>query len=208
MSMPFQRSAATAAVLLAFALASAAQPAGQQGSGAAASAAKPAQEATRATGGSMDRTDRQFLERAATGGMMEVELGQLAQQKASNAKVKEFGARMVSDHGKSNDQLKQIATSKGAQPPASVDTKHRQDMQKLESMQGMDFDREYMRHMVADHRKDIAEYRKQAESGKDADLKAFAAQTLPTLQEHLKLAQSVNDALGAKSKAAGPKTPS
>jgi putative membrane protein len=83
-----------------------------------------------------------------------------------------------------------------------------QDVQKLQSMKGADFDREYMKHMIADHKKDIAEFQKQAKSGKDADLKDFAARKLPTLQEHLKLAQGVNESLGAGNKAVAPKAPS
>jgi len=217
MSTRFQRSAVTAAVIAIFALGASAQQGTQQGTGAVVSGAgassapagaKPAKGADQPTSGSMAQADRQFVEKAAIGGMMEVQLGQLAQQKAANAQVKQFGSRMLTDHGKSNDELKQIASAKGTQLPASVDSKHMQDMQKLQSMQGADFDREYMRHMVADHKKTIAEFQKQAKSGKDPDLKGFASKTLPTLQEHLKLAQGVNEALGAGNKAAGPKTPS
>jgi putative membrane protein len=220
MSMTFQRSAAMAAALMIFTtFGASAQQGTQQGTGAKTppgattpsgpADAKPAKDSDRAKGGdSMAQGDRQFVEKAAMGGMMEVQLGQLAQQKAENAQVKQFGARMVTDHGKANDELKQIASAKGMQLPASVDAKHMADLRKLQSMQGADFDREYMRHMVADHKKDIAEFQKQAKSGKDADLKGFASKSLPTLQEHLKLAQGVNQGLGAGNKAAGPKTPS
>ena len=92
--------------------------------------------------------------------------------------------------------------------PVGLDKKHTQDMQKLQKLQGPEFDREYMKHMIADHKKDIAEFQKQAKSGKDADLKDFAGKKLPTLQEHLKLAQSVNESLGAANKAVAPKVPS
>jgi putative membrane protein len=150
------------------------------------------------------KDERTFVEKAATGGMAEVQLGQLAQQKASSDQVKQFGARMAQDHGKANDELKQVASDKGIQLPASLDKKHEKEMQTLQKLSGAEFDREYMKHMVADHKKDISEFEKESKSGKDSEIKDFAAKTLPTLQEHLKLAQSVDNAVkNAKSAARG-----
>lgn len=143
----------------------------------------------------VDRGDRQFVEKAAQGGMMEVQLGQAAQQKASNAQVKSFGERMAQDHGKANDELKKIAGAKGLTVPTAMERSHMRDMERLQKLSGAEFDREYMKHMVADHKKDISAFEKQAKSGKDAELKAFAAKTLPTLQAHLKLAQTTHDAV-------------
>ena len=139
--------------------------------------------------------DSSFVKKAAMGGMAEVELGNLAQQKAASDQVKQFGARMVQDHGKANDELKQIAGSKGIDLPTALDDKHRKDKEKLGKLSGAQFDKAYMSHMVDDHKKDVADFKKEASSGKDADIKAFAAKTLPTLEEHLKLAQSTNDAV-------------
>ena len=136
-----------------------------------------------------------FVRKAAMGGMAEVELGNLAQQKASNDQVKQFGAKMVQDHGKANDELKQLASSKGIDLPSALDSKHKKDMDKLNKLSGAQFDKAYMSHMVDDHKKDVSEFKKQAKSGKDADVKAFAAKTLPTLEEHLQLAQTTNDAV-------------
>jgi len=134
--------------------------------------------------------DRKFIEKAAEGGMAEVKLGQLAAQKAGADQVKQFGQRMVDDHGKANDQLKQLASTKGVTLPADLDKSTQREYDKLSKLSGPDFDREYMKHMVSDHKKDVSEFKSEANKAKDADLKQFASSTLPTLQEHLNLAQS------------------
>jgi putative membrane protein len=139
--------------------------------------------------------DSGFARKAAMDGLAEVELGNMAQQKAANEQVKQFGARMVQDHTKANDELKQLASSKGIDLPTALDSKHKKDMDKLGTLSGAKFDKAYMSHMVDDHKKAVSEFKKQAKSGKDADLKAFASKTLPTLEEHLKMAQSTNDAV-------------
>jgi len=134
--------------------------------------------------------DRKFMEKAAEGGMAEVKLGQLASQKASADQVKQFGQRMVDDHGKANDQLKQLASTKNVTLPTDLDKSTQREYDKLSKLSGADFDREYMKHMVSDHKKDISEFKSESNKAKDADLKQFASSTLPTLQEHLNLAQS------------------
>ena len=134
--------------------------------------------------------DRKFMEKAAEGGMAEVKLGQLASQKASADQVKQFGQRMVDDHGKANDQLKQLASTKNVTLPTDLDKSTQREYDKLSKLSGADFDREYMKHMVSDHKKDISEFKSESNKAKDADLKQFASSTLPTLQEHLTLAQS------------------
>jgi len=139
--------------------------------------------------------DHSFVEKAAMGGMAEVELGNVAQQKAASDEVKQFGSRMVTDHTKANDELKQIASSKNIELPTALDKKHRGDVDKFSKMSGAQFDKAYMSHMVDDHKKDVADFKKEASSGKDADLKGFAAKTLPTLEEHLQMAQKTNDAV-------------
>jgi len=144
------------------------------------------------------RGDRKFIEEAAAGGLAEVQLGKLAQQKSQSTQVKDFGARMVQDHGKANDELKAIADSKGVQVPAAPDKSHQKDVDKLSKLSGAQFDREYAAHMLSDHRKDVSEFRKEADQAKDSDVKAFAGKTLPTLQEHLTLAQNLNDSVKGK----------
>ena len=172
--------------------------AGAVGSAAAQSASQAAPAAGAKT--AVPAADKDFAQKAAVGGMAEVQLGNLAQQKAANDQVKQFAARMVTDHTKANDELKQIASTKGVQLPSALDKKHQSDMDRLQKMSGADFDKAYMSHMVDDHKQDVAEFKKEANGGKDGDVKGFAAKTLPTLEEHLKLAQTTNDAVkkGAK----------
>ena len=132
--------------------------------------------------------------------MAEVELGKLATQKAASDQVKQFGSRMVEDHSKANDELKQIATAKGMTLPTDLDAKHKNEMAKMQKLSGAQFDRAYMDAMVKDHKETVALFRTQSNSGKDSDLKGFAAKTLPHLEEHLKMAQSTDAAVkGAKS---------
>ena len=152
------------------------------------------------TSASVPAADKAFVEKAAVGGMAEVRMGKMAQQKGSSDQVKQFGARMVDDHSKANDELKQIASAKGIALPTDLDAKHKSKMDKMEKLSGAQFDRAYMDDMVADHKEDVAEFKKEASSGKDSDLKAFAAKTLPTLEDHLKMAQSTDAAVkGSKS---------
>jgi putative membrane protein len=144
--------------------------------------------------------DSNFIKEAAQGGMMEVELGKAAQDKASNEKVKEFGKRMEQDHGKANDELKKIASDKGVQLSSDLDKKHKSNVDKLTKLSGAEFDRQYMRNMVSDHKDDIKKFQNQADKGKDPDLKKFASQTLPTLKEHLQLAESASEAVKSSGK--------
>ncbi len=135
--------------------------------------------------------DMTFAKKAAQGGMAEVNLGQLAQQKGSSDTVKSFGKRMVDDHSKANEQLKSVASKDNIQLPASVDAKDQATYDRLSKMSGAAFDRAYAQDMVKDHQEDIAEFQKEANSGKNPDVRNFAQETLPTLQEHLKLAQQM-----------------
>ncbi|HZZ95042.1 MAG TPA: DUF4142 domain-containing protein [Usitatibacter sp.] len=154
----------------------------------------------------LDHSDRKFLENAAKDGLAEVELGQLASQRAESAEVKQFGQRMVQDHGKANDQLKQLASSKGVDVPTETDKSHQKKMEKLQKLQGAQFDKQYMDDMVKDHKKDVKEFQKEAKSAKDPDVKNFAAQTAPTLQEHLQMAEAAQKAAkGEKSAKASTK---
>jgi putative membrane protein len=143
----------------------------------------------------LDRGDRKFVEEAAAGGMAEVAHGRAAAQKATNPQVKAFAERMVADHTRSNEELKTIATARGITLPAEPPKKAHKEMDKLMKKDGADFDKAYMKHMVDDHKKTVNLFEKQAKNGKDGDLKSFAAKTLPTLQEHLKLAQATHDAV-------------
>ena len=155
----------------------------------------------KAAADSVSRADRKFMEKAAQGGMAEVQLGKLAAEKAQAAEVKQFGQRMVDDHSKANDQLKQIASSKGVNLPTELDRSTQRELDKLSKLSGADFDREYMKHMVSDHKKDVSEFKSESSRAKDPQVKQFAASTLPTLQQHLDLAQSTEKA--ARNEASG-----
>ena len=141
-------------------------------------------------------SDQTFVTKAAAGGLAEVELGKLAQQKGSTEEVKNFGQRMVTDHGKANDELKSIAQKKNITLPTSLDAHDQATRDRLAKLSGPAFDRAYMRTMLTDHRKDVNEFKHESTSGKDPDIKAFASNTLPTLEDHLKQAQDANKAVG------------
>ncbi|MET0648619.1 MAG: DUF4142 domain-containing protein [Pyrinomonadaceae bacterium] len=142
--------------------------------------------------------DHKFVMFAAMGGMAEVEMGRLAAQKGASEDVRQFGQRMVDDHSKANEELMRVVSSKGMQPPATLDAKHQAAMQKMSALSGEKFDREYAKMMVGDHKKTVGEFQKEADRGADADLKAFAAAQLPALQEHLRMAQRLNDKLALR----------
>ena len=139
----------------------------------------------------LDAMDRHFIRKAGQGGLAEVELGKLATEKGQSEEVKKFGQRMVDDHSKANDQLKQLAESKGVTLPTQLDAKDEATKKRLEKLSGEKFDRAYMNDMVQDHTKDVSEFKKESTTAKDPDVKSFASQTLPTLQDHLKEARSI-----------------
>jgi len=151
------------------------------GSGAALAAETPARKS--------GSPDQKFIDQAARGSLAEIELGRLAQKNASQGQVKSFGDRMAADHSKAFEELKRIAAAKGRALPAEPDKEMRGQIDKLQAVTGPGFDRAYMNLMVADHRRDVADFRKEARSGKDPQVKAFAARTLPTLEDHLKHAR-------------------
>jgi putative membrane protein len=173
-----------------------AQSAGTATSSAARSTKKKTTTTTTATttaaASKLSAGDAKFVKTAATGGMEEVELGKLAASKASDPDVKNFGQKMVDDHSKANDQLKQIASQKGVTLPAGLNNMQKHDKAKLEKLSGAAFDRSYISMMVQDHKKDVADFQKESNSGKDGDVKSFASATLPTLQDHLKMAQDAS----------------
>jgi putative membrane protein len=143
-------------------------------------------------------SDRTFIKKAAQGGLAEVELGKLATEKAASPEVKQFGQRMVEDHSKANEQLKQVASEKGVAVPEKLSPKDAATKARLEKLSGKAFDRAYMHDMVVDHTKDVSEFRMEAKNAKDPDVKNFASQTLPVIEDHLKEAKSIAPKTGAK----------
>jgi putative membrane protein len=153
----------------------------------------------------MARGDAKFLKEAAEGNLAEVRLGELADQRAASDSVKQFGKRMATDHQKAYDELKQLASQKGVMVPTALDRGHQRLYDRLSKLSGADFDRAYMKEMVKDHDKDVKAFRKEADAGKDADVKAWASKTLPTLQEHQQQAKQVAASVrGKSSPAASP----
>jgi len=159
--------------------------------------AKPASDKGDAvvTGG-----DLAFMNDAAPGGMAEVELGKMAAKQASSNDVKEFGQKMVEDHSKANDELKQLAAQKKVVLPPDVMPAHKQLMEKLSKLSGADFDKEYVKAMVEAHEKDVAAFENVSKTAADADVKAFATKTLPTLKMHLEMIKAMADKMDMKSK--------
>lgn len=141
--------------------------------------------------------DQPFVMKASQGGQAEVQLGQLAADKATNPKVKDFGKRMQQDHSKAGDELSSIAQKKNLKTSTDLTAKDKALMNRLNGLSGDAFDKAYMSAMVKDHQTDIQEFQKEADTGKDEDVKAFASKTLPTLQDHLKMAKEAAAAVGA-----------
>jgi putative membrane protein len=134
--------------------------------------------------------DQTFVTKAAQGGLAEVELGKLAEQNAGSPRVKAFGERMVRDHGQANQQLQEIAQKQGIQIPAQLDPKDQALEERLRGLKGKAFDTAYLRDMVQDHRQDIMDFQKEANTGEDPTVKSFAEKTLPILRQHLSMAQT------------------
>ena len=143
-------------------------------------------------------TDESFYKMAAEGGISEVELGQLAQEKSKSPAVREFGAMMVKDHSAANDMLKKVAMTKGIELPTGSSVTQKAAKAKLGVLTGDTFDKAYIKGMVSDHKEDIAEFSKEAQSGQDPQAKAFAAAMLPTLKAHLTKIQAIAAAAGVQ----------
>jgi putative membrane protein len=142
-----------------------------------------AQDTPAGKSSSVTAKDKMFMKKAAKGGMMEVAMGKLAEEKGQSDDVKSFGKRMVADHGKANDELKKIAAQKNVKLPAKEPTV------------SWSSDKAYIDAMVKDHEKDLAEFNEEANSGSDPDVKKFAADTAKMVQEHLDLAKETQGKL-------------
>jgi len=145
-------------------------------------------------------SDEQFVQKASETDLAEINLGRVAVERAGDSRVKQFGQKMVTDHTKSSKELLPIADKLGLKPATKMDTKHEALHEELSKLKGEAFDAAYMKHMVMGHEKAVMLYRQQAEGGKDASLKAFAAKTLPVVQEHLKQAQALAGKSGGTTK--------
>lgn len=151
-----------------------------QPSKAAATQAKP-----------LSAQDRKFVATAGEAGAAEVEMARVAMDRAGSTDVKSFASRMVSDHQQADDDLGKIASSKGVQIDDKISAKDGAELDRLRKLQGADFDREYVKSQLAAHKAAVALFAKQSKSGKDSDLREFAATTLPTLHDHLQLVEQL-----------------
>jgi len=138
--------------------------------------------------------DSTFAKEAASAGIMEVELGRMAQQMATHPRVKTFGEMMVRDHSTANDELKRLATAKNMMLSDSMMKKHRDHVESMRKMTGKNFERHYIDMMVKDHSEDVQKFEKASNNAADTDLKAWAGKTLPVLRMHLDSAKAINQA--------------
>jgi putative membrane protein len=135
--------------------------------------------------------DSAFLKDACEGGLMEVKLGELALTNASSQQVKDFGQRMIADHGKMGQDIRDLAGKENVSLPSDISTKDKEIYLELSKMTGAAFDKAYIAYMVKDHQDDLGAFQREVDSGTDSDAKAMAAQTIPTIKEHLKMAQEI-----------------
>jgi putative membrane protein len=144
--------------------------------------------------------DATFVKKAADGGMAEVSLAKLAQEKASSSDVKSFAAKLEKDHTKANDELKEVASKKGITLPTEPSKNHQAMHDRLSKLSGAEFDKAYVTAMLDDHQKDVREFQRVASGSGDPDVKAFASKTLPTLKDHLQQVQELSKNMGGAKK--------
>lgn len=144
--------------------------------------------------GQLPAPDDKFVQDAVAGGKTEVRLGQMAGQKATSPAVRDFGTKMARDHSGLNDQLQRILTEQGITDAGGME-KTTRSSGALDAVNGPDFDRAYMRDVVNDHQKDIAEFKKEAAEGRDPEIRDWAAQTLPAMEKHLRMAEQIESSL-------------
>lgn len=148
----------------------------------------------------LDKKDTEYLQKAAQGVMAEVQLGEMAQKQAADERVKQFGKRMVDDHGKDLQAIKQLASQKHVELPNSPDDKQKREADKLSKLSGADFDKEYVKYEKKDHKEDVKEDVK--ENGKmmkkavDADVRNFASAEYQTVSGHKKMIDEIHSQLG------------
>ncbi len=152
--------------------------------------------------------DQAFVRKALEGGAVEVQLGQLAQQKSQSEDVKQFGQRMVEDHTQLAEQMKPIAQQLGVKEPKGPSKKDKQLIAKLEGLSGPQFDEAYIQAMVKDHKEDLKEFKDEAQAAQNQNVKQAAQQGAGVISQHLQLiqqiAQSHNVATEGKSKTTTP----
>lgn len=147
------------------------------------------------TAGASANGDRDFIEDMVADGDAEVELGRLAEQRATRPEVKEFAQMMARDHQEAGAELKQIAGKHNIQPAAGDHDDHKDLSQRLSKLSGAEFDREYMKAMVDDHEKAVNDVEKKAEDADNPEIRQWASKALPTLRQHLERARQIHENL-------------
>jgi putative membrane protein len=148
--------------------------------------------------GKVSSSDKSFMKEAMEGDMAEIKLAQLAQQKASSDQVKQFAQRMIDDHTKLDAQMKPMAQQFGVEPPTDLSAKHKSVETKLQGLSGEQFDREYIKAMVSDHREDDQAFLREENAAKDPTLKSAVSQAEPIIADHLRMAQDLDKSLKSK----------
>ncbi len=157
---------------------------------------------------SLSESARKFVEEAGKSNLLEIQLGQVADNKAQSDRVKQFGQQMVKDHAKADAQLVEVVEPMGIKVAKQLDEQGKQKVERLRKLEGREFDEAYMEEMVQAHQKDIESFRKQAEGGDNPKLKEYAENTLPVLEEHLKQAKEISETMqGGAAGRAGPDAP-
>ena len=176
--------------------------AGHAGHGQGQHSSDHGMSANKGAGTMVGPTDQQFMVKAAQGGLMEVEVARLAQEKASSNEVKEYARKLEQDHQKANDMLKQLASQKNVDLPTDMG-KHQQQVEKLRNLSGDKFDQQFMKMQVSHHKKDVNEFQKHTNRAMDSDVRNFASTNLPVLQEHLRQAQDLQGTTRGRSSNTG-----
>jgi putative membrane protein len=145
----------------------------------------------------LPRGERRFIEKLAQHSMAEIELGKLAEKNGSSEEVKKFGRQLVEDHTKAQEDVKKLAQAKGIDLPAELDRGHKRTLDSLQKKTGADFDRDFVRDMVKDHRSDVKDVQKEARDAKDPEVKALAAKLEPVMEKHLDMARKLEDSTKA-----------
>ena len=159
--------------------------------GMAASTMAAQKESSESSPPKFSSADETFMMSAAQAGMVEVTLGELAAQKASQENIRQFGAEMVRDHSKANKELQAIAAKNGVTLPSKLDATHKSKVDEFAKLSGEQFDKAYVSEMVKDHEKVAAEFEKASKTAQNLELKSFAATTLPIIKAHLKHIKSI-----------------
>jgi putative membrane protein len=167
---------------------------------AVAQGASPGKSGAASTG--LSGSDRSFVATAAEAGTAEVAMAKVARERAASSAVSSFAARMIDDHGKANQELQKIATSKGLSPSDKLSASDRSAMKMLQGASGRAFDQKYVHLQLAAHEQAVALFEGEAENGQDADLKAFADSTLPILRSHLQHVRTLDASVNGDSASA------